>query len=114
MQLRIPGWVDVTRRTLKEVKQDNLAILAAGVAFWFFLALVPTIVAVINVYGLVADPSDVSKLVARFNSTLPHALVQFIDEQLRSITQSSSSKLGVGLAFALAAAIWSSARAQGP
>lgn len=109
-QLRMTGWVDVTRRSLKQVKEDNLAILSAGVAFWFFLALVPTFVAVINVYGLVADPSDVSKLVAKFDQTLPHALVQFINDQLKAITQSSSSKLGVGLAFAVAAAVWSAAK----
>jgi membrane protein len=109
-QLHAAGWSDILRRSVGQVKEDNLTILAAGVAFWFFLALVPTIVAVINLYGLVANPSDVSKLVAEFDNALPKDLVRFIDQQLTSITESSSSKLGVGLAFAVAAALWSSAK----
>jgi len=109
-ELRVRGWVDVVRRSAQQVKVDNLPILAAGVAFWFFLALVPTIVAAINVYGLVADPADVSKLVSRFDQTLPRDLVKFIDGQLLSITRTSRSGLGVGLALAVVAALWSASK----
>ena len=70
----------------------------------------PTIVAVINMYGLVADPKDVSKLVSKFDQALPRDLVRFIDEQLRAITQTSNSKLGLGLVLAMAAALWSASK----
>ncbi|MDQ6698072.1 MAG: YihY/virulence factor BrkB family protein [Actinomycetota bacterium] len=109
-QLHLRGWLEVVRRAAAQIKTDNLAILAAGVAFWFFLALVPTIVAVINVYGLVANPSDVSKLVGRFDGALPRDLVRFIDGQLRSITRTSASGLGIGLALAVLAALWSASK----
>lgn len=109
-ELPARGWWDVIRRSAGQVKSDNVALLAAGVAFWFFLALVPTIVAVINVYGLVANPEDVSKLVSRFDQTLPHDLVRFINDQLVAITRTSNSGLGIGLALAVAAALWSASK----
>ena len=39
------------------IKEHNLTLVAAGVAFYGFLALVPALVAFISIYGLVADPS---------------------------------------------------------
>ncbi len=104
------GWLAIIRRSMQQVKQDNVAILAAGVAFWFFLALIPAIVAAISLYGIVADPSDVSKLIGRFDNALPKDLVQFFDQQLKSITESSSSKLGLGLVVAVLAALWSASK----
>ena len=109
-ELRTRGWSDVLRRSARQIKQDNLPILAAGVAFWFFLALVPTIVAVINVYGIVADPADVTKLVSKFDQALPRDLVRFINDQLDSVTRTSNSKLGLGLALAVVAALWSASK----
>jgi len=104
------GWLDVVKRSLKQVKRDNVQILASGVAFWFFLALVPTIVALISIYGLLADPTQVSEQVHRFGSALPRAIVKFLDQQLKLVTQSSHSKLGFGLVISVLAALYSASK----
>ncbi len=39
---------------------ENIALMAAGVAFYCFLSLVPLLGAVILTYGLIADPSTVA------------------------------------------------------
>ena len=61
--LEIPrrGWTDVLARTKAEAKTDNVALLAAGIAFYTLLALVPALVAFVSIYGLVADPGDVGR-----------------------------------------------------
>ena len=41
------------------MRAHNLTLVSAGVAFYAFLAFVPTLIAVVSVYGLVAKPSDV-------------------------------------------------------
>src|SRR4029453_15140837 len=48
------GWKDIAKRTAKEVKQDQVPLLAAGVAFYTLLALFPAIIAGVSIYGLVA------------------------------------------------------------
>src|SRR5262245_11868751 len=51
------GWLDILARAKQQIAEDNLSIVAAGVAFYAFLAVVPTLAATIAVYGLIADPS---------------------------------------------------------
>ena len=36
------GWRDIVTRTVKEAKADGVSLLAAGVAFFFLLALGPS------------------------------------------------------------------------
>ena len=59
---RIPlaGWLQVFKRTWQESRADNLGLIAAGVAFFGFLALVPMLGAIVLAYGLVAEPATMS------------------------------------------------------
>mgnify|MGYP000933922264 CR=1 FL=1 len=45
------GWIDVLARVRAESKRDNVGILAAGVAFFAMLAIVPAAAAVVAVGG---------------------------------------------------------------
>ena len=49
------GWLQVVKRGWAEAKADQVPLLAAGVAFYGFLALFPALVALVLIYGLVAD-----------------------------------------------------------
>jgi membrane protein len=49
----------VLKRVKAEVKDDNVSLLAAGVAFYAMLAIFPAIIAVVTVYGMVADRAQV-------------------------------------------------------
>ena len=51
---------------MEEAKKDAVPLLAAGVAFYAFLALVPTLIALILLYGLVSEPADVAAQVESF------------------------------------------------
>ena len=53
------GWKQIVKRSWKETKEDNVPLLAAGVAYYIFLALFPGLIAAVTLYGLVADPSQV-------------------------------------------------------
>jgi hypothetical protein len=43
------GWLAIAKRTAKEVKQDQVPLLAAGVAFYTLLALFPAIIAGVSI-----------------------------------------------------------------
>ena len=53
------GWKDVLLRTWREAGDDNVSLLAAGVAFYGFLAMVPLLGSIVLSYGLVAEPATV-------------------------------------------------------
>ena len=101
------GWKDVVVRTGKEVKADNVVLMAAGVAFFALLALVPALLATVSIYGLVSDPSEVASQIDDALSAAPSEVRDLVSSQLTSVTEQSSGGLGLGLAIGVALALWS-------
>jgi membrane protein len=77
------------------------------VAFFAFLALPPALIALVTLYGLVADPAQVQQQVESLSSSLPQETATLIGDQLKQITSTSSGSLGVGLVVSLLGALFS-------
>jgi membrane protein len=107
------GWKDVLVRAFKASSEDSIGLVAAGVSFYVFLALVPLLGATVLTYGLVASIQSVNAHIARIVALLPGQSGQLIADQLVSVVQSSSSKKGIGLAIALAFALFGARNAAG-
>ncbi len=105
-QIPAQGWKQVLLRTKDQVKEDNVQLLAAGVAFYAFIALFPALIAAVTLYGLVADPAQVEEQIAGFTDTLPREASTLLTEQLTTIASGSSSSLGWGLLASLAGALF--------
>ena len=101
------GWWGVATRLKADIKNDAVGLLAAGVAFYALLALVPTLVALVSLYGLVADPSDIERTVDDLLAAAPSEVQDLVRSQLSAIVESSASGLKVGALVGLAAALWS-------
>jgi membrane protein len=101
------GWFAILGRVKAEVKEDNVTLLAAGVAFYAMLAIFPAIIAVVTVYGMVADPNQVESQVGEFAKSLPSGADQLLTEQLRNVTEAGRQSLSIGLAVSLLAVLWS-------
>lgn len=82
-------------------------MLAAGLAYFAFLALFPALIAAVLLYGLLADPGDVQRQVESFSSALPTDAASLLSEQMSAIASTSSSALGIGLVLSLLGALWS-------
>jgi membrane protein len=101
------GWFAILKRVKAEVKEDNVTLLAAGVAFYGMLAIFPAIIAVVTVYGMVADPAQVQSQVNEFAKGLPAGADQLITEQLNNVVNAGQQALSIGLAISLLAVLWS-------
>lgn len=99
------GFKDVALRVKDEAKEDNLSLLSAGVAFYLLLAMFPALAAIVSVYGLVADPSEVAQQVTDLTGTLPQEAQSLITDQLEKITEEQQG-IGVTLAVSVLAALW--------
>ena len=94
-------------RLSERLREHNLTLVAAGVAFYAFLALVPTLIAFVSIYGLVADPSDVTRQVEDIGSALPEEVRSFLVYQLTQIVNASSGGVSVVAVVAILLALWS-------
>jgi len=101
------GWVEVLKRTKTEAKQDNLALLAAGVAFYALLSLVPALAAMVSIYGLVADPSEIDRQVSDVLAAAPTEVRELVSQQLESVTSQSGGGLGLTVVISVLLALWS-------
>jgi membrane protein len=109
-QIPPPGWGDIFKRTFGQLKSDNVPIVAAGVAFYVFLALVPAIVAVVSVYGLVADPVDVERQLGTLLTALPQDAAGLVQTQVEAITAQGRTSLGFGLVVSVLAALFAASK----
>jgi membrane protein len=82
-------------------------LVAAGVAFYAFLAFVPALVAFISIYGLVANPANVTQQVKNVASALPKEVQHFLVYQLTSIIHADRAGVSLTLIVAIALALWS-------
>lgn len=101
------GWKDVGLRVKDQIKEDLVPLMAAGVAFYLLLALFPALVALVSIYGLVADPNEVSEQVANATSALPESARELITEQLETVTENAGGGLGLAAIGGVLAALWS-------
>lgn len=106
-QLGRHGWRDVLVRTWHEMNRDNLSLIAAGVAFYGLLSLVPGLASLVSLYGLVADPGDVARFIDSISIFLAPEVVKLFSDTLQSIAANSNAKLGFSFVVSLVLALWS-------
>ncbi len=101
------GFLDVAKRVIAESKADNLPLLAAGVAFYSVLALFPAMVALVSIYGLVADPAEVSRQLQDLSSAMPAEAADIIVGRMEDLAAAEDSSLGLSAVIGIAVALWS-------
>jgi len=89
------------------LREHNLTLVSAGVAFYAFLAFVPALIVIVTVYGLVAKPADIQREVHQFGKALPDEVQKFIQQQITSIGSASRAGVSITLLIAVALALWS-------
>lgn len=103
------GWRDILLRTKRELSEDNLSLVAAGVSFYLMLALIPGLAAAISVYGLISDPGDVERQFASFSGVLPADVQETLTAEMRRIS-GESELASFGAIFGFALVLWSGAK----
>jgi membrane protein len=106
-QIPPKGWKDIAKRTAKEVKQDQVPLLAAGVAFYALLSLFPAIIAAVSIYGLVADPETVRGQLDRLTQLLSPETATILSQQIRQVTAGAGGALGLATVLGILTALWS-------
>ena len=105
-----PGWWAVLKRTWAESSKDNVNLIAAGVAFYSFLAFVPLLAALVLTYGLVAEPASVVQHMQQLASVMPADAAKLIGEQLMSTVKGAGTQKGFGLLLAILLSIYGAMR----
>ena len=112
-QVPASGWKEIALRTWNEATKDNIGLVAAGVAFYAFLAIVPLLGATVLTYGLIANPQTVIANMQSLAQVLPQDAARLVGEQLMNVVHVSGGKKGFGVVMALALALFGARNAAG-
>jgi membrane protein len=104
------GWRDIAIRTWNETGEDNISLLAAGVAFYSFLAFVPLLASIVLVYGIAVAPADVARHMQTLVQVLPSDAARIVGDQLKSLTETPATRTTIGLIVAILLAIYGAMR----
>jgi membrane protein len=100
------GWLQIAKRGWAEAKVDQVPLLAAGLAFYAFLAIFPALIACVLLYSLIADPSTIATQVDSLGGAVPDAVRDAIKTQLTT-QAGKSGALGWSSALTILLALWS-------
>jgi membrane protein len=89
---------------------NNIFLVAGGVTYAVLLALFPGLAALVSIYGLLLNPSQVETQVAALSQILPPESTQMIGDQLQKLVTASSGSLSVSAGVSLLFALWSASR----
>ena len=101
------GWKEIGKRVYHQLSADHVQIVAAGIAFYFFLALFPAIIAMINIYSLVIDPAQIKEQFSALSNILPKQAYEIITGILEPVLSKPGSTLGWSLVISILVSLWS-------
>jgi membrane protein len=99
-----PKHISTLKRTIQKSKEDQITLTAAGVAFYWFLAVFPLLIAAIGIVALINGQSLVSGLTKGIESTLPSGAAKVLTDAVSNGSQVTSGGLVaviIGIAIAL-------------
>jgi membrane protein len=100
------AWKDIVQRTYKRVWDDNVGLVAAGVAFYGFFALLSLLGLIVLAYGFAADPLTVIEHMQALTAVLPSDVAWIIGDQLMNAVRASQKTKGLGIVIAFLVATY--------
>ena len=103
---RVSDMLDILREVRSEARHDNIVLVAAGVAFYAVLAILPALFIAVSLYGFFSDPAEVERQIDAILEILPSSGAGILDTQMRAIASTPQTHLSIGFAVSLAALFW--------
>jgi len=105
-EMPAPAWKDIISRTYVRIWDDNVGLVAAGVAFYGFFALLSLLGLIVLAYGFAADPFTVIEHMRALTAVLPTDVAFVIGDQLMTAVQASQKTKGLGILLAFLVATY--------
>ena len=104
------GWRDILLRVWQKLGDDNVSLVAAGVALNTLLAVFPAMAVLASIYGMFASPAEVGREIAPFYGILPHDAAAIIQAQLEALARPQAHTLGIAAVVSLVVSIYYSSQ----
>ncbi len=97
-------------RAAKDSLDDDVPMIAQALAYSLFLAIPASLLVVLGVFSLVADPSTIESLIDRARTVMPTEAATLLQDSLRRTSESKGSGVAMTV-IGLALAFWTTTSA---
>lgn len=102
-----PNLAATILRFYRRTEKAELDLIAAGVAFYAFLAIFPAAAAIIAIWGFLFDPAVIRQEVLLLRGFLPPQAFTLLSDQVEALLAVHSGNLGLTTLLSTALALWS-------
>jgi membrane protein len=105
-EIQSRGWKDILLRVYYGISEDRILLVAAGVTFYLLLSIFPGIAALFSIYGLFANPADITSQLDALANVAPGGAIDVLREDMTRLASNGGTPLGVGFLVSLAFSLW--------
>jgi membrane protein len=118
-KLRDPGlrdlskrdYVAIAKRAVKQSLDDGITDLAAGLAYYSFLAIPAVLLLALGIFSLAASPGAITRLMEELGAIVPAETTELLGSSLRRLNQNESGGLAM-TAVGFVLALWTTTGAM--
>lgn len=109
------GWVGRATEVAGDVRtraqEDRVTIVAAGLAFYGIISIIPATVATAAIYSIIRDPAALSRTAESWTREMPFEVQRLVVGSLLDVANLSGTGSGLAIVGAILVTFWASSRA---